>query len=95
MAVPAQTTEGASVAAPLFIRSETKEEMQSICPACFLFNVFNDAKCILSDRNSMMGVKSMVMRAGSPGMSGMMVVSLKRILVPETTVHHRLITASP
>lgn len=42
-----------------------------------------------------MGVKSMVMRAGSPGMSGMMDVSLKRILVPETTTHRRLITAWP
>lgn len=43
----------------------------------------------------MMGVKSMVMRAGSPGMSGMMDVSLKIILVPETTTHRRLITAWP
>lgn len=42
-----------------------------------------------------MGVKSMVMRAGSPRMSGMMDVSLKRILVPETTMHRGLITASP
>lgn len=98
-AVPAQTTEGASVAGPLFIRSETTEEMQSFCSACFPFKVCSHAKFILSDRNSMMGVKSMVTRAGSPGMSGMMDVSLKRILVPVTTMHRYeasgLIAASP
>lgn len=79
VAVPAQTTEGASVAGPFFIRTNTKDEKQSFCYACFPFKVCSDAY-----RSSMMGVKSMVMRAGSPGMSGMMDVSLKRIWVPVT-----------
>lgn len=43
-----------------------------------------DKSVCLADRNSMMGVKSMVTSAGSPGMSGMMEVSPSRIHVPAT-----------
>lgn len=41
----------------------------------------------LTYRSSMMGVKSMVRSAGSPGTSGIMVVSLSRIRVPATEAH--------
>ena len=40
--------------------------------------------CRLSYRSSITGVKSMVSKAGRPGMSGMRVVSRSRICEPKT-----------
>lgn len=40
-----------------------------------------------TNRSSMTGVKSMVMRAGRPGMSGIKVVSRRRIRVPRKIIH--------
>lgn len=51
---------------------------------CAAFKQCSFMYVCIADRSSMTGVKSMVMRAGRPGMSGIMEVSLSKIRVPAT-----------
>ena len=89
VAVPPQATEGASVAGPLRVGAEggggggdtLRGRVGEASVSCV------DTWICAADRSSITGVKSMVMRAGSPGMSGMRVVSRRRMFAPGAHTH--------
>lgn len=88
LTVAAQATEGAGVARLLLVDATKNNNKPQIQRQVFKMLFWKGRAALVivcmcaADRNSMTGVKSMVMSAGRPGMSGMMEVSLSKKFAP-------------